>query len=260
MSVVVCASSQSTDGIVARVNNEPITEMDIRLAEVELMAQLVRVPADRRRQTILGYLIDGQLFAEAAERAKFDRQATFEARRSYHLRRALRDAYFDDQIRDKITDEDVRRAYDEQLAGLKPVLEFRVRQILVGSETEARDLRLKLVSGSDFAGIARQVSRDLATAQSGGDMGYVLPGRLDADFEKAVTSLPVGQLSPPIKTRFGWAIARVDDRRSRPPPSWDEARELVRLELLAVRTREAVSDLRGQAAIVYTNAEDALAK
>jgi peptidyl-prolyl cis-trans isomerase C len=135
-----------------------------------------------------------------------------------------------------------------------------VRQILSGSEAEARDLRLKLVSGSDFAALAQQASRDLATAQNGGDMGYVLPSQLDPDFEKAVVSLPVGELSAPIKTRVGWAVARVDDRRVRPLPTFEDAKELLRLELLATRTREAVASLRGRAAIIYTNPEDAIGK
>jgi peptidyl-prolyl cis-trans isomerase C len=254
------AASNTDDGVVARVNQKTITEADMRFAEVEIMTQLVRLPADRRRQATLDYLIDGQLFAEAAEQSKLDRQAGFEARRNYYLRRALRDAYFDDQIRNRITEEDLRRAYDDQLANVKAPTEYRVRQILSGSEAEARDLRLKLVSGSDFAALAQQASRDLATAQNGGDMGYVLPSQLDPDFEKAVVSLPVGELSAPIKTRVGWAVARVDDRRVRPLPTFEDAKELLRLELLATRTREAVASLRGRAAIIYTNPEDAIGK
>jgi peptidyl-prolyl cis-trans isomerase C len=254
------AASNTDDGVVARVNQKTITEADMRFAEVEIMTQLVRLPADRRRQATLDYLIDGQLFAEAAEQSKLDRQAGFEARRNYYLRRALRDAYFDDQIRNRITEEDLRRAYDDQLANVKGPTEYRVRQILSGSEAEARDLRLKLVSGSDFAALAQQASRDLATAQNGGDMGYVLPSQLDPDFEKAVVSLPVGELSAPIKTRVGWAVARVDDRRVRPLPTFEDAKELLRLELLATRTREAVASLRGRAAIIYTNPEDAIGK
>ncbi|MBN9091624.1 MAG: peptidylprolyl isomerase [Reyranella sp.] len=260
LGLAIGAASQSADGVVARVNGKPISETDMRLAEVEIMTQLVGLPAERRRQAILDYLIDSQLFADAAERAKLDREPRFEARRHYHLRRALRDAYFDERLRDTLGPEEVRRAYEEQIAALKPLTEYRLRQILLGSEAEARDVRLKLVSGSDFAAVARQASRDPGSAQAGGDLGYLVPAQLDPDLAKAVAALPVGQTSAPVKTRFGWHLVRVEDRRTRPPPTWDEARELVRLELLSQRTREAVSGLRGDASIVYTNPEDAIGK
>lgn len=260
LGLAVGAASQTADGVVARVNGKPVTETDMRLAEVEIMVQLVGLPAERRRQAVLDYLIDSQLFADAAERARLDRAPGFEARRHYHLRRALRDSYFDERLRDTITPEEVRRAYDEQLAALKPPTEYHLRQILLGSEAEARDVRLKLASGSDFAALARQASRDPGTAQAGGDMGYVVPAQLDPDLAKAVGALPVGQVSAPVRTRFGWHLVRVEDRRPRSPPTWEEARELIRLELLSQRTREAVAGLRGEASIVYTNPDDAIGR
>lgn len=260
LGLAVGVASQSADGVVARINGKPITENDMRLAEVEIMVQLVGLPAERRRQAILDYLIDSQLFADAAERARLDREPQFEARRHYHLRRAMRDAYFDERLRDTLTPEEVRRAYDEQIAALKPPTEYHLRQILLGSEAEARDVRLKLTSGSDFAVLARQASRDPVSAQAGGDMGYLVPAQLDPDLAKAVAALPVGPASAPVKSRFGWHVIRVEDRRTRPPPTWDEAKELVRLELLSQRTREAVAGLRGEASIVYTDSGDAIGK
>lgn len=254
------ASSQNPSSVVVRVNGKAVTEADVRLAEGELFAQLARLPPDRRSQFVLDYLVDGQLFAEAAEKASLDKEKEFEDRRRYFLRRALRDAYFDSKIRVQVSDDMVRKAFDDQIATLKPIDELHLRQILAGSEAEARDLRLKLVSGSDFANLARQHSRDIGTAQAGGDMGYVLPAQLDPDFAAAVSALTTGDISLPIRTRFGWVIARIEDRRVRPFPKWEDSRDVLRLELLGGQIKTVVEDLRAQSAIVYTNPDDAIGK
>lgn len=256
LGLVIGAASQTREKVVVRVNNKSITEADVRLAEIEIMTQLVQIPADRRRQAILDYLIDGQLLADAAVRAKLDKQAQFEARRQYFQRRALRDAYFEEKIRDAITPDEVRLSYDSQASAVRPPAEYRARQILVGSELDARSIRVKLMSGTDFAALAKQISHDVGTGQNGGDLGYVVQGQLDPDFEKAVARLQVGELSAPIKTRFGWHIVRLEDRRTRPVPTWEEAKELVRLELLAQRTRDVVGEMRNAASIVYTDLDD----
>lgn len=110
--------------------------------------------------------------------------------------------------------------------------EPRVRQILIrtqGSEVakrrnrpeltpaqalaKAEALRARLEKGADFAALARTESDDTGSAQRGGDMGYVQRGSTVADFEAAAYSLPPGEISKPVQTKFGIHILRVEDRR-----------------------------------------------
>lgn len=78
---------------------------------------------------------------------------------------------------------------------------------------KAEALRARLAKGEDFAALARAESDDIGSTPRGGDMGYILRGSTVADFENAVFSLPIGELSKPIQTKFGVHLVRVEERR-----------------------------------------------
>jgi peptidyl-prolyl cis-trans isomerase SurA len=105
----------------------------------------------------------------------------------------------------------------------RPVVQTRVRHILIRtnelvSESEAQrrltELRERVVAGgADFAQLARVNSADVSATQ-GGDLGWVYPGDTVPEFERAVESLKPGEVSPPVKTPFGWHLIQVLERRS----------------------------------------------
>jgi peptidyl-prolyl cis-trans isomerase SurA len=75
-------------------------------------------------------------------------------------------------------------------------------------------LRAQIAGGDDFATIARTMSEDTTSATDGGDLGWISPGDLTPDLEQRIAALPLNELSQPIKTRFGWHLVEVLDRRS----------------------------------------------
>ena len=75
-------------------------------------------------------------------------------------------------------------------------------------------LRSQIVAGGDFATIARTMSDDTASATDGGDLGWISPGDFVPEFEQFVATLPLNELSQPIKSRYGWHLVQVLDRRS----------------------------------------------
>src|SRR5918912_1180912 len=81
------------DKAVATVNGKTITEKDMRLAEADIGSDLGNLPEPTKRRVLLEYLIENQLFAEAAETDKLGQGAAFDERMQYWKRRALRDAY-----------------------------------------------------------------------------------------------------------------------------------------------------------------------
>jgi peptidyl-prolyl cis-trans isomerase SurA len=85
--------------------------------------------------------------------------------------------------------------------------EAATRQKLVG-------IRDQIVNGDDFATVARAVSEDPASANDGGDLEWLSPGDTVPEFEQALAQLPLKELSEPIKTRFGWHLVEVLERRS----------------------------------------------
>ena len=68
--------------------------------------------------------------------------------------------------------------------------------------------------GDDFATVAQAVSEDTASAADGGDLGWLSPGDTVPEFEQALAQLPLNELSEPIKSRFGWHLVEVLERRS----------------------------------------------
>jgi peptidyl-prolyl cis-trans isomerase SurA len=75
-------------------------------------------------------------------------------------------------------------------------------------------IRQEILSGDDFSTVARAVSEDPVSAADGGDLGWLEPGDLAPEFERVIASLDVGEVSQPFKTRYGWHLAEVTDKRS----------------------------------------------
>jgi peptidyl-prolyl cis-trans isomerase SurA len=74
-------------------------------------------------------------------------------------------------------------------------------------------LRERIVQGEDFATLARANSQDPGSGSEGGDLGWVTPGQMVPEFEKAMDALQVGAVSQPVQSRFGWHLIKVEDRR-----------------------------------------------
>ncbi|MBT5332230.1 MAG: molecular chaperone SurA [Porticoccaceae bacterium] len=71
----------------------------------------------------------------------------------------------------------------------------------------------QLTEGESFEELARTYSDDVANALDGGDLGWVLPGTMVAEFEQATDATPTGEFSEPVLTSFGWHVLLVEDRR-----------------------------------------------
>ncbi len=85
----------------------------------------------------------------------------------------------------------------------------------------ANELRSRILAGEDFAALARAYSDDTGSGANGGDLGWFGKGRMVAPFEEAVFSLPIGEVSEPIKTDFGYHLIEVLEKD--PARAKDEA-------------------------------------
>jgi peptidyl-prolyl cis-trans isomerase SurA len=81
-------------------------------------------------------------------------------------------------------------------------------------QQKARGIRAQIMGGDDFATIAKSVSEDNASRADGGDLGWVSPGDTVPEFEETLANLPINELSEPIKSRYGWHLIEVLERRS----------------------------------------------
>ena len=78
---------------------------------------------------------------------------------------------------------------------------------------EIRKLKQRIEQGESLADLARELSDDRGSKQSGGSLGWVSPGQMVPEFEAAMNELTVGQVSQPVKSPFGWHLIEVEERR-----------------------------------------------
>jgi parvulin-like peptidyl-prolyl isomerase len=94
---------------------------------------------------------------------------------------------------------------------------------------KAQDIRKQLLAGGDFAAIAKAESDDSGASTNGGSLGPPFPrGKMVPQFDQAVFSLPVGQISEPVKSPFGYHIIKVEERKAK---TFEEARSEVEKKL-----------------------------
>jgi peptidyl-prolyl cis-trans isomerase D len=122
-----------------------------------------------------------------------------------------------------VSDAEAEAFYKEHTAEFDEPKRLRVAHVLVrvppvgGSEAEnaakakVEDVIKRAKGGEDFGKLAREISEDKASAVQGGDLGFVGPGELVAPFEQAAFALKKGEISPPVRTPFGYHAIRVVD-------------------------------------------------
>ena len=248
-------AADAQDSIVAKVNGKTITEADMKLAEAEIGSDLGTLPEPTKRRVLVEFLIENQLFADAAEGQNLASGAAFNERLQYWRRRALRDAYFDTTVRNTINEAEARKLYDGMVGAAKPEEEVRARHILVESKDKARDLYEKLAHGSDFAQLAKEHSKDPGSKDQGGELGFFTRGQMVPQFEEAAFKLKKGEVGEPFQSQFGWHIVRVDDRRQRPVPRFEAVKDRVVADMIHKKAQQIAGDLRGKAQIEYIDPE-----
>ena len=239
------------DKVVAKVNGNTITEADMRFANAEIGAQLGDIPENVKRRALAEYLIDNALFAEAAIAAKIAADPAFEEQMQYVRRRLLREQYFEKQLKGVISEADAKKIYDQRVAQLKSENEVAARHILVDNEEKAIEILAKIKAGGDFAALAKENSTDTGSKEQGGFLGYFGRGQMVPEFEKAAFTMIKGQISEPVKTNFGWHIIKLEDRRRKPPPSFDDVKETILNSLAVLKAQEVVAALRKKADVEY---------
>jgi peptidyl-prolyl cis-trans isomerase C len=249
------AQDAATDKVIVIVDGKSITEADMKLAEGEIGAELANLPPEVKRRALAEYLIDNQLFANAAEAAKLGDTPEFQKHMAYLRQRALREQLFEKTLKGSVSVDEAQKIYNARVSELKPEVEFAARHILVDSEAKAKELRDKIVGGADFQQVAKENSSDTGSKEQGGFLGYFGAGQMVPEFEAAVAKMQKGQVSEPVKTNFGWHIIKLEDRRNKLPPTFEQVKETIMNSLAVRKAQEKSAELRGKAKVDYVDVD-----
>lgn len=128
-------------------------------------------------------------------------------------------------IRATITDKDLHDWYKPQM---------KVSQVVIKDEKKANEIKEKLKNKEDFTALAKQYSEDISSKESGGDLGYWVPGRLGKKGDNAIYKLNAGEVSAPIKSQDGYHIIKVTEKKELQP--FEQEKDRIRKELETERT------------------------
>ncbi|MHA6792281.1 peptidyl-prolyl cis-trans isomerase [Pseudonocardia bannensis] len=154
------------------------------------------------------------------------------------IRRQLTNSRLFDQVtRDvpETTDADVQQAYDARRDEMVDPEKRHVRNIVVGSEAEARQTLDRLNTGEDFAAVARDVSLDRSTKDKGGDLGTAVREQLDPRYADEAFRVSPNSFFGPLETQHGWNVGQVLAVTPAVPLSLDQVRDPLRQKLTAER-------------------------
>jgi parvulin-like peptidyl-prolyl isomerase len=201
--------------MVARVNEEVLTERDLEMSIPE--AQRGSITLEQKRDYVKGW-IENEVLYQEAKRKRIDQDETIKWRIDQAVRSTIIEGFLEKELeaRVKVSEDEAKQYYQENKdMFIREQDEVRISHILVKNIAEAGLIAVRLQEGESFDTLASQMSLDEGTKERGGDMGYVPLSNLPLNFYEAAIKLEVGEISPPIRTNYGFDIIMVTDRKEK---------------------------------------------
>lgn len=236
------------DPVLAKVNGSEIHQSDVNLAAEELGPSLAQMDPAAKQENVLSFLIDMKIIAKAAEEKKIENREEFKKRLAFARDRLLMDRLLASEAKAAITDDAMKTVYADASKQITSEQEVHARHILVPTEDEAKKIEDELKKGADFVELAKKESKDPG-ASDGGDLGFFTKEQMVPEFSKVAFALEPGKISDPVKSQFGWHIIKVEEKRARKAPAFDEVKPQVEQFVTRKAQAEYVAKLREAAKV-----------
>lgn len=215
--MIAIAGCDSNSDSIAEVNGQPVTQ-----AQFDAYLKFKRVPTQNTQlvNRELDDYLEREGLAGQIEEQKLLPAEQVEAEVAEFRKQMLIGRYFEEFLKERVTDEAVRNYYATNpdqfqakkihvahiLVRTNPGLSETERQALL---TKASAIYTKANSQEDFTALAKEYSEDQLSAQHGGDLGWLQEGAIDPAFSTRIFGMKAGELSEPIVTPFGFHIVKV---------------------------------------------------
>jgi peptidyl-prolyl cis-trans isomerase C len=236
------------DPLVAKVNGVEIRLSDLEGAKRRMPPQFQQIPMERLRKELLASAINGILLVAEASKQNLEEDEDFKRRmaaiRDQFIERVYMGRYLDEHLNEDM----IKKRYEERLETIPLKEEVSARHILLKDEKTAKEIIAELEKGADFIELAKSRSTG-PTAGNGGDLGFFKKNEMVPPFAKAAFAMEKGAVSKaPVKTRFGWHIIKVEDKREA-KASLEKMRGSLQTELAREVAEKHISELREKAEI-----------
>ena len=196
------------------------------------------------RENILNRMIDRLIFVQAAkeDKIKLDREILAMLERLKEDK--LAEKYISKKIDTQpITEDEMMDYYKKNIKEFTIPERIKLRHIVVSTRKEAEKLLSKLKKGADFAELAQEYNID-ATKKRGGNLGWIRRGIMVKEFENAAFKLKEGQISPVVKTSFGYHIIKLEGRKKEEIVPFEKVKKDIREKIRSERIRELKDTLK----------------
>ena len=209
--------------VLAEVNGKNITLDHIIAAVAKLPSEYNTLEAEYILEGVLNQIVKQEIMAQILDTSEKFIEVSLE-----NEIRSIRAKYSIEKLMEGFPGNDqLLTAYETATETIQSLEEFSASHILVESEKEALNILNSLKAGSDFSKLAQEKSTG-PSGPNGGQLGWFGPGQMVPEFEAAVLVLEIGKISQPVKTQFGWHLVKLNDRRVKALPTFEEMKpELV---------------------------------
>ena len=261
----VWAQAPVADPVVLTVGSEKITKsmFDNIIATLNDQ-QRASLATPEARRSLAEQIAELKVMAQEARVRRLDQSPAIQTKIVLQAETVLAQAVFAEMTKAAPADADMQNYYKDHE---KEWMEAKGRHILLrfeGSRVPPRDgkteiseakalenanaLRAKLVAGANFAELAKAESDDIGSGENGGDLGSFTPGSMVEEFDKVAFEIPVGQVSEPVKSAFGYHLILIDSRGAK---KFEEVRPEIEAAMKPELGNKAVEALRAKATVVY---------
>ena len=252
--------AQDANPVLAKVNGSEIRQSDVTLAEEELGPSLAQMDPATKKENVLSFLIDMKIVSKEAEDKKIADRDDFKTRLAFARNRLLMDNLLAVEGKAATTDENMKKVYEEAAKQITGEQEVHARHILVETEDQAKKIEAELKKGADFAELAKKESKDPG-ASDGGDLGFFTKDQMVPEFSTAAFALEPGKISDPVKTQFGWHVIKVEEKRTRKAPDFEQVKPQIETYVVRKAQADYVAKLRTAAKVERLDKpDDAAAK
>ena len=241
--------------VIAKVNNMSITLEDLN-QEVEAYNSMV--PADKpelkitTREQKLNYLKNEMvrrylLYQNALDKGLDRNEDVLRALQKTKMELLVVELIKQEAEKIDVSSKEIEDYYNTYKEQLKEPEQRQVREIVVPTEQEAKEILVQLLQGADFTTLAKERSKS-ASAQNGGDLGFIQKGKKSEQFDSVVFSdnLEVGGISSIFKTPEGYAIVKIEAKRGGKQRSLSEMWEDIKRGLTFLKQQQKIEDLIGK--------------
>lgn len=239
-SAQVGSVSPPDNQVVAKIGDKAVTEADLKEmsnAVPDKFKYYYQTP-EGRRQT-LEYIVNVYALAAEAEKQGVDKRPDVQKLLSFTRNDLLARFYLEGLTKDlpAPTDAEAKAFYEQNKSEFVTPESIHLSHVLVESEKEAKDVLAKLKKGEKFGDLASQVSI-CPSKDVKGDLDWMPRGSLAPEIEEIAFTMKNDQITGPVKTKFGYHVILMHDKRPARENSYDQVKDLIIEQIKFLKQQE----------------------